>query len=176
MLDVADTVHKAVAAIVLLMFMVAMLLRFAPRCFAKSISMSEFRTTTTSDQTRDFGARYRRALVRDARRSWRGNAVTSSAPRYEQPIARARSPCRAGEAGRCSREPASHRCITSEGQLLIIRTVTKFNRSRDIAAMASHCASVPSSSRTSHTRAVLSPLAVTTRVPSGLNAALPTFA
>ena len=140
MLDVAYTVHKAVVVIVMLMLMLmlAMLLRFAPRCVGKSISMSECRTTTASNQTRDVGARYRRAPVRDARCSQRGNAVTSSVPRYEQPIARARSPCRAGEACRCSREPASHRCITSEGQLLIIRTVTKFNRSRDIAVSTRH--------------------------------------
>ena len=134
MSSVADMVHEMVAVVVLLIAMVATLLCIARHCFAQSTSMSAYRTTATSDRRRDTSAWHCRAPVRNTWCSRRGSAATSGVPRYEQPIARARSPCRAEETCRCPREPASHRCITSEGQLLIIRPSPKFNRPRDIAA------------------------------------------
>ena len=43
------------------------------------------------------------------------------------------------------------------------------------SATSDHCSGLPWSSRTSHTRVALPSLTVTTRVPSGLNAALSTM-
>jgi hypothetical protein len=53
-------------------------------------------------------------------------------------------------------------------------TAMRFKTNGLRSATAAHCSTVPLSSGRSHTRAVWSKLAVTTRVPSGLNAALTT--
>jgi len=137
MMPVADAVRGMLVAIALLVIRswICGLVVFGQ--LTCQPPMSDIRTMSPDDRACDATAPCRQVQAQCARRSpTRAIVSMPSMHRQRQPAARARSPCCASGPSRSAdapQEPATNVCITSEGQLLIIRTVTKFNRPRDIA-------------------------------------------
>jgi len=140
MMPVADAVRGMLVAIALLVIRswICGLVVFGQ--LTCQPPMSDIRTMSPDDRACDATAPCRQVQAQCARRSpTRAIVSMPSMHRQRQPAARARSPCCASGPSRSAdapQEPATNVCITSEGQLLIIRTVTKFNRPRDIAGIA----------------------------------------
>ena len=145
MMPVADAVRGMLVAIALLVIRswICGLVVFGQ--LTCQPPMSDIRTMSPDDRACDATAPCRQVQAQCARRSpTRAIVSMPSMHRQRQPAARARSPCCASGPSRSAdapQEPATNVCITSEGQLLIIRTVTKFNRPRDIAVVLERLAS-----------------------------------
>jgi hypothetical protein len=115
MVTVAYMVHMSLVAIVLLAIGAEICRPIASGRFTCSPPESGFRTESHDARTCDAVALCS---------PMRATVAMPSAHRQRQPAARARSPCRASRPSRSvdvHQGPATSVCITSEGQLLIIR-------------------------------------------------------